>query len=28
VVCPLCHESNDVLLPTIVKVETLLAAER
>jgi hypothetical protein len=28
VVCPLCHESHDVLLPTIVKVETLLAAER
>jgi len=28
VVCPLCQESNDVLLPMIVKVETLLATER
>jgi len=28
VVCPLCHGSNDVLLPMIVKVEALLAAEQ
>jgi len=28
VICPLCHERNDVLLPMIVKVEALLAAER
>jgi len=28
VVCPLCQESNDVLLPMIVKVEALLATER
>ena len=27
VVCPLCQESNDVLLPMIVKVEALLATE-
>ena len=27
VVCPLCHRSQDVLLPLIVKVESLLAAE-
>ncbi len=28
VVCPLCHEKCDVLLPLIVKVEALLTAER
>jgi hypothetical protein len=28
VVCPLCQQRNDVLLPLIVKVEALLAAER
>lgn len=28
VVCPLCHESSDVLLPLIVKVEALLSTER
>jgi hypothetical protein len=28
VVCPLCQGSQDVLLPMIVKVEALLAAER
>ena len=28
VVCPLCQEGNDVLLPMIVKVEALLATER
>ena len=28
VVCPMCQESSDVLLPMIVKVEALLATER
>jgi hypothetical protein len=28
VICPLCQEGNDVLLPMIVKVEALLATER
>jgi len=28
VVCPLCQQSHDVLLPMIVKVEALLATER
>ncbi len=27
-VCPLCHERHDVLLPRIVKIEAMLAAER
>jgi hypothetical protein len=28
VVCPLCRQSHEVLLPMIVKVEALLATER
>jgi len=28
VVCPLCQQSNDVILPRIVKVEALLVTKR
>ena len=28
VICPICREGNEVMLPTVVQVETLLAAER
>ena len=28
VTCPLCQQSHDVLLPMIVKVDSLLATER